>query len=180
MVLSAGTIGCCGVFICRPPPAAPCDIETLLVEETVLREGWEESGPPRSAEATVRFGIEKIGTGFSTPRDGVAIQGVYRAEDASAAASGYQDFMSFFSLREDETEWFLPSELTYGGLGADRSRLGCSTHRTNGVERCQFIAQYGVYLVRFHTYMSPDMMTYEDLERILQDIDRRMAKCLGQ
>jgi len=178
VVLSVGTAGCSGVFICRPPSAAPCDIETLLVQETAFPEGWEESGPPRSEEATARFGIEKIGTGFSTPKYGVAIQDVYRAQDAGAAASGYQDFMSFFLLREGETEWFLPSELTYGTPSADQFRLGCSTQRTSGVERCQFIAQYGVYLLRFHTYMSPEMMTYDDLKHILQDIERRMVECL--
>jgi hypothetical protein len=175
VVLSAGVAGCC-VFTCRPLPAAPCEIETLLVQETVLPEGWEESGPPRSADAAARFGIEKIGTGFSTPRHGVAIQAVYRARNTGAAASGYQDFMSYFSLREEETEWFLPSELTYDTT-ADRFRLGCSAERTSGVERCQLIAQYGVYLLRFHIYMSPEMMTYDDLEHILQDIERRMAEC---
>lgn len=180
VVLSVCTAGCRGMFTCKPPPAAPCDIETLLVQETAFPEGWEESGSPRVEEATVRFGIEKIGTGFSTPNQGVAIQDVYRARDTGAAASGYQDFMSFFSLHREETEWFLPSELTYNSLGADRFRLGCSTDRTSGVERCQLIAQYGVYLLRFHTYMSPEMMTFENLELILQDIDRRMSLCLGQ
>jgi hypothetical protein len=34
--------------------------------------------------------------------------------------------------------------------------------------------------VRFQTAMSPDMMTYENLERILQDIDQRMARCLDR
>ena len=179
VALSVGISGCRGIFICKSPSSAPCDIKTLLVQEMVFPKGWEELGPPRAEEAAVRFGIEKIGTGFSTPKHGVAIQDVYRAQDAGAAASGYQDFMSFFSLREEETDWSLPVELTYSNPSADQSRLGCSTQRSSGVERCQFIAQYGVYLLRFHTYMSPEMMTYDDLEHILQDIEGRMTECLN-
>jgi hypothetical protein len=180
MILLGTMTSCCGVFICEPPPVGPCDIETLLVNEALLPKGWKEQGPPRSVEATVRFGVEKLGTSFSTPTRGVAIQDVYRATDARAAVVGYKDFMSFFSLREEETEWVLPVGLVYRSPVADQSRLGCSTNRSSGVERCQFIGQYDVYLVKFHTYMSSDMMTYQDLERILRDIDRRMAECLGR
>ena len=179
-VFLVGTSGCCGVLICRPPPAAPCEIETLLVDESIFPEGWKEQGPPRSKEATASLGVEKIGTGFSTRTRGVAIQDVYRAYDTRAAVTGYKDLMSFFSVREDETEWVLPIELTYRSQVADQFRLGCSTHRPSGVQRCQFIGQYGVYLVKFHTYMSSDLMTYEHLEHILQDIDQRMAECLDK
>ena len=179
-VLLVGISGSCGVPICRPPPAAPCDIEVLLVNEAVLPEGWEQQGLPRSKDAPVSFGVEKIGTVFSTRTRGVVIHHVYRAFDTRAAVAGYKDFMSFFAAREEETEWSLPAELTYHSQVADRFRLGCSTHRPSGVQRCQFIGQYDVYLVRFHTYMSSDLMTYADFERILQGIDQRMAECLDK
>jgi hypothetical protein len=91
---------------------------------------------------------------------------------------GYDDFMSFFSVREGETEWTLPADTSYSGQVADQFRLGCSTDIASSVESCQFVGQYDVYLVRLHTHMSVDMMTYEDLERILGEIDRRMANCL--
>jgi hypothetical protein len=179
-VILLGTMtGCCGVIICQPPPAAPCDIGTLVIDEVIFPEGWEQQGSPRTRAAPARFGIERLGTTFSTPTSGVAVYGVYRAIDLRTAAAGYKDFMSYFSLDEGETEWSLPVDLAYRSPVADQSRLGCSTNRTSDVERCQFIGQYGVYLVRFHTYVSPDMMTYKDLELILQDIDRRMTECLN-
>ena len=86
--------------------------------------------------------------------------------------------MSDFSVREGETEWTLPRELEFQSQGANQFRLGCSTHRASDTQRCLFVGQYGVYLVRFHTYMSSDMMSYEDLEHILEDIDQRIANCL--
>jgi len=180
VALLLGTPGCCGVITCVPPPAAPCPIETLLVNEAVFPEGWEQQGVPDSRGAPASFGVERIGIDFSTPTRGVAVQHVYRAFNTRAAAAGYRDFMSDFSVREEETEWTLPTELTYRSQVADQFRLGCSTHCPSGVQRCQFIGQYGPYVVVFHTYMSSDMMTYGDFERILQDIDRRMAQCLGR
>lgn len=180
VALFIGTSGCCGVLLCVPPPAAPCAIETLLVSETVFPERWEQQGLPDSRGAPASFGVERIGIGFSTSTRGGAVQAVYRAFDTRTAAAGYHDFMSYFSVRERETEWTLPAELTYHSQIADQFRLGCSTHSASGVQRCQFIGQYNVYLVVFHTYMSSDLMTYEDFEHILQDIDRRMAECLDR
>ena len=174
-----GTSACCGVLFCVPPPGAPCEIETLLVDESVFPRGWEQQGLPSSEQATISFGVEKRGTGFSTRTRGVAVQDVYRAFNARAAATGYRDFRSLFSVRKEETEWTLPAELTYRSQVADQYRLACSTHRPSGVERCQFVGQYRMYLVSFHTYMSTQMMTYDDFEHILQDIDQRMAKCLN-
>lgn len=109
----------------------------------------------------------------------MAIQDVYRAIDARAAAAGYNDFMSYFSLDEGETEWILPEGFACKSPVADQFRLGCSSYHPGDVERCQFNGQFGVYLVRFHTCMSLDMMTYNDLEFILQDMDQRMTECLN-
>ena len=66
-ILLGPMTGCCGVFVCEDPPAAPCDIETLVINEATFPEGWEQPGPPRARGAPARFGIEKLGTGFSTP-----------------------------------------------------------------------------------------------------------------
>lgn len=178
-VLVVGVVGCCGAIVWKTPPAPPCDIETLIVQEGLFPEGWQRLGEPRAEDAPSLLGVEKIGTAFSTPARGGAIQDVYRTFDTRAAVSGYEKLLSHFSVRSEETEWTLPEALDYHGSTADQFRLGCSTWLPTNVESCQFLGQYGVYLVRFHTLMSPDMMTYEDLEHILQDIDRRMAECLN-
>ena len=177
VALMLGTSGCYGVITCVPPPAAPCEIETLLIDKSVVPKEWKQQGPP--GDPPDRFGVERISILFSTSTHGGGMQDIFRAWDKREASRGYYDFMSHFSVREGETEWEIPPEITYRSQVADQSRLGCSTHLPSGVQHCQFIAQYEVYIVRFHADMS-EVMTYADLERILQDIDRRMAQCLGR
>jgi len=181
--LLSGTTGCnCGYLSIRltPPAPGPCDISALLVDETVFPPGWEQQGPPSSKGAPVSFGVERRGVSFSTRSRGVAVQHVYRGTDARATSEAYSDFMSDFAVREGETEWVLPPGLTFESSLADQFRVGCSTDRGSGVQRCQFIAQYQAYLVRFHTYMSPDLMNFDDLERVLRDVDRRAGECMKE
>ena len=128
----------------------------------VFPDGWLPQGDARARDATVRFGIEKIGNCLVAPGV-VACHDVYRAASAGKARTGYTDFMLDFDYLEEETGWSLPPELRYHSQIADQYRLECTAWRSGGYERCQFIAQYDVYLVEFHTYMSPEMMTYGDL-----------------
>ena len=172
-------VACCGVIACRPPVAGPCNIQTLMVAETVFPDGWRPQDDANARYAPARFGIEKIGNSYLAP-DLVAVQDVYRAASAGKAREGYTDFMFDFVRREEETDWSLPPELQYHSQIADQYRLECTALRSGGGEHCLFIAQYDVFLTEFHTYMSPEMMTYGDLEHVLQDIDRRMAQCLGR
>jgi len=174
-----GLVICCCVIICRPPAAGPCDIHTLMVTEAAFPDGWQAQGDASARVAPVRFGIERIGNCLGAP-GALACHDVYRAASAGKARKGYPDFMLDFDYREEETGWSLPPELRYHSQIADQYRLECTAWRGGGYERCRFIAQYDVYLVEFHTYMSPEMMTYGDLEHVLQDIDRRMAACLGR
>jgi len=108
----------------------------------------------------------------------LAIQHIYRAADASTAAAGYEDFQSDFTVRDDQSDWIVPEGISYNSPVADQFRVACAVRYPSPEERCRFIGQYDVYVVKFHTHMSPELMTYQDLERILLDIDRRMAECL--
>jgi hypothetical protein len=166
------------VITCTSPPAASCPIETLLVDKSVVPVEWEQQGPP--GDPPDRFGIERIDILFSTPTYGGGVQDIFRAWDKHEASRGYRDFVrASFSTRDNETEWKIPPEITYRSQVADQSRLGCSTHLPSGTQRCQFIAHYEVYIVRFDADMS-EVMTYADFECVLQDIDRRMAECLDR
>lgn len=175
MLLLVSTPGCCGAIVVAPPPAAPCKIETLLVSTTVFPEGWEQIG---SGVPSAAFGIERLGITFSTRIHGVAAYDVYRAVDTRTATVGYRDFMSYFSSNQRNTEWGVPSELADYSSVAEQFRIGCSIAYPGGVEHCQFVGRYNVYVVIFHAYMSSEQMTYQDFERILKDIDSRMTKCL--
>jgi hypothetical protein len=158
------------------PPPAPCPIESLLVDESVVPDEWYFS---MYGDPSTRFGVEFEKVCFSSQYGG-GIQDVYRGRTEREAQRGYQDLAgSWFSHQAELTEWILPSEFGYHSPIADQMQLGCATDIYREIQRCQFIAQYGVYVVRLHADMS-EVMTYSDFEVVLRDIDRRMAACLAQ
>ncbi len=160
------------------PP--PCPVENLMINKSLFPEDWDQQGPPRERAAPVRWGIDKLGVTFISQKNGVALQDVHRGRDVNETENGYFDNVtSWFHSGKEETEWYIPSDFNYESPVANRYRFGCHTHTPSGVQSCQLVGQYGVYLTRFRTHMSP-IMTYEDLEHILQTIDNKMAKCLGR
>ena len=167
----------CGVTISNAtPPPAPCPIESLLVDESVVPDEWYFS---MYGDPTSRFGVEFEKVHFNSQYGG-GTQNVYREWTEREAQRGYRSLVkSWFSPQGELTEWVLPSELSYHGLIADQMQLGCATDIFAKTQRCQFIAQYGVYVVWFQASMS-EVMTYSDFEVVLRDIDRRMAECLAQ
>ncbi len=169
----------CGI-VTEPAVPPPCPIETLMIDVSLFPKDWLQQGPPREKAATVQWGVEKLGVTFISMVHGVALQDVHRGRNVKISEVGYaEEFTSWFHSREDETEWYIPADFNYESLVADRYRFGCQTQKPSGVENCQLVGQYGVYIMRFHTFMSP-IMTYDHLAHILQTIDNKMATCLGR
>lgn len=167
----------CGINT-NPISSPPCSMETLMIDGDVFPEGWYGSGTPRERSAPVSWGVEKLGVSFGSQKDGTAIQDVYRGKTIAETRTEYFKLLSFwFDNREDATKWYTPLEFNYESDIAHQFSFGCRTYEPSGVESCQAVGQYGVYLTRFHTFMSP-IMTYSDLEHILQTIDNKMAQCL--
>jgi hypothetical protein len=155
-----------------------CPTENLMIDKSLFPDGWSQAGPPTLRGAPVRWGVDRLGVSFIAQENGVANQFVHVGENLNHAEEGYFDLVtSWFDTPEDATDWYIPSKFNYNSPIVTHYRFGCRTYRPSGVESCQLVAQYGVYLVRFHTFMS-SIMTYDDLERILQAIDDKMAKCL--
>lgn len=170
----------CSIREREPIIPPPCPIEDLIVDISSFPAGWTQNSPPRERNAPIRWGVDKRGVSFSTQEYGGAIQDVYRGRNLDDAGKGYFNLSeSWFRLREAEGDWYIPSEFSYESIIADHYRFGCSIHKPSGFQTCQMAAQYGVYVTRFYTGMSP-LMTYSDLERILQAIDNKMGQCLGK
>jgi hypothetical protein len=160
------------------PP--PCPTENLMLDKALFPEGWSQHGPPSLRNAPIRWGVDRLGVSFGTQENGVANQVVHVGRNLNQAEEGYFDLVtSWFDTSEDATDWYIPSKFSYKNTVANRYRFGCRTYRLTGFESCQLVGQYGIYLVQFHTAMSP-IMTYDDLARILRAIDDKMAKCLGK
>jgi hypothetical protein len=162
------------------PIESRCPIEDLMIDKSLFQEEWYQEGPPEQKTALIRFGIKKLSAGFISQRHGVARHDVYEGENFEETERQYfEEVDSWFSPREGWTEWYIPRGLNYESSIADQYRVGCYTHKTSGVETCKMMAQYDVYLTRFHSDMS-SIMTYYDLYRILQTIDNKMAECLAE
>jgi hypothetical protein len=168
---------CCVAFT-GPPPPAPCEIESLLIDDTLLPEGWVEDGPPSPEGAPHSFGVERIGTSYYSFNRGGARHSVYRAFNARQAAAGYRDFQSDFKMLGSGVEWSPLTEVGYESAVADQCHLACTRNILSGWEDCMLVAQYDVYVVELSVDIVEGGMTRADLEAVLADIDRRMAACL--
>jgi hypothetical protein len=159
-----------------PVPTPSFPMEDLLLDTTAFPEGWYlPTGQPFDPRAG--FGIRTALT-FSPPgRGGIALHEASVARNPEEAAEGYEEWGQFwFSNREGYCTWSSPTELQYESPVADHFRLGCCIpQQEGGVQTCQAVGQYGRYLIRFHTHMNPESMTFADLGRILIAIDERMA-----
>ncbi len=159
-----------------PTPAFP--IEKLLLDESAFPEGWGQQGTP-SYKNAYTLGVERTGVTFINRV--VAVHEVYRFSSAERAISKYPGSNDswWFSPREGWGPWSVPAELPYQSPVADQFRFACYTEQQTGRQACQAVGQYEQYLVRFHTFMWPETMTFADLQRILVAIDERMAFYLG-
>lgn len=171
----------CGIST-DPAVPPPCPMENLMIDLSLFPDDWYQQGPPWEKAATVSWGVEKLGVTFVSSVNGVAQQDVHRGRNVQKAKEGYPELASsWFHIREDETDWYTPTEFDYKSLVANQYRFGCQTHQSSSgeIETCQLVAQHEVYIMRFHTLMSP-IMTYNDLGHILQDIDNKTAQCLAE
>jgi hypothetical protein len=158
-------------------------METLLIDDSLVPEKFDyvSSGDPAH-----RFGVEFQRISFSNPhRAGQVVQTVYRDWTEREASRGYDDLAeTYFSpdaaffCNDVETKWETPSEFASFSPGADQWQLGCLVGCSTGENTCQFIAQYGVYVVWSYADLSA-AMTSSDYEQIVQDIDRRMTECIN-
>jgi hypothetical protein len=176
-------LGGCGdwhiMFSTPDVPPSSCPIQELMLDTSVLPgDDWQEIGSRSEKAASVRMGIEKIGTSFSTPIDG-AFQEAYRFESERQANSAYKDSVeSWFTPAEHETNWAVPQELVGLEVNADQYHVGCNDLKNDGFEQCQFVAIYGPYVIRFFAGMRG--LSYESFIDIVKEVDSRATSCLGK
>lgn len=172
--------GCEGGYITFSTPyfpPAPCPIQKLLIDvNTFPGSDWEETGSRSERAAPERMGIERIGTSFSMTNGGV-VQEVYRFEDKRGARRAYKDKNApWFTPSDYETEWAMPHGMGNFAVNAEQYRVGCNDHKSGGFEQCQYVAQYGSYVIRFFAHMRT--LTYKDFINLVKEIDHRATGCL--
>lgn len=188
LLLLIPVVGRCGgwYLTALTPPPPPCPMKALLLDESAIPE--QLNSVSYSDEPADRFGVQFRAISFSSSQDyylGKIDQTVYREWTEREAQRGYEDLVDYFDphahffCRDKKTQWEIPQELTYRSELADQFQLGCTVDCSTNPQRCQYIAQYGVYVVWYHARLS-EVITYTEFERILQDIDARMAECLDR
>lgn len=162
------------------PPSRDCTITELVVDETIFPRGATADRliSPLPGGPIPRTAFESAGRSFHYPR-GIAVHNVYRYKSAGRAA---QEFSSRRELEFQEGKysgpWKEPGELTYKSPIADQFYVACGID--HGDNTCIAIAQYEEYFTLLHADMPPEIMTFQDLERVLRTVDERMAQCLGK
>lgn len=175
------------VMGCRPQPSPATsevldpELERLLVDVSLFPSKWYVDIPPfpyywlEGAETSAAIQLRLQGS------NALATHRLFRYRDAAKAMAEYHRQMpgEFYSA-DRLTPWEPPEALPYQSSVADQFRFGCaiigrSQSDPDRFTTCKAMAQYGKYLSIFATWISPDGMQLEDLERILKAIDERMA-----
>jgi hypothetical protein len=164
------------------PSPTPVKLESLLVELSSFPSDWEVYF---SVRADPYVAVDNIYVSFrATDGSDLAHHAVYLYPDESSARQAWWSESRGFSSGR-LTPWETPAELPYQSPVADQFRFFCADidggpFGVSGVYTlCLAIARYGRYLSDFSTFLSPEHMTWTDIERILQEIDRRMAERLA-
>ncbi len=175
---------------CQPQPSSATpkaldpELERLLVDISLFPAAWYLDIPPfpwywlEGAEASAAIQFRLQGS------NALATHRLFRYRETAKATTEYHRQMpkEFYSA-DRLTPWEPPEALLYQSSVADQFQFGCavigrSQSAPDHFTMCKTVGQYGKYLSIFSTWVAPEGMALEDLERILRTIDERMAQHL--
>jgi len=180
-LLLAAVLGSGG---CQGGTARPAvDPAQLLLDVSAYPVGWElcESGKYLAGKASPNLteGAEEVAFEAFCTADPEARSGerIYRFRSAGRAASKYGEFR-WRQFPDFPGGWWTPEGLAYVSDVADQWYFGCTDQWFEGETVCGLAAQYDEYFVFFSATTIVDgqeVLSVEDLARMLQGIDRKMA-----
>jgi hypothetical protein len=172
-------VSSCAVMYLRPKTREePVCIENLVVDVSVLPEGWALGFGPTHPPQGKRLKDELEGVFVQFDRGSaapVALHMVLKYRNDLQAAVSFCTTDEFEERDSTLGSWAEPNEWLYRSTVADRFRFACAeTEIWQRAVICTAVAQYDEYVSVFRTPVSPYYMTLGDLERILEAIDERM------
>lgn len=190
------TLGCAGLlFAClvltffsvaiygrQKTRAQPVDMYDLMVDVSTFPQGWYiGSGPSHPPQGKhLRGETESLFLQF-IGLCGRAMHVVCRYHNDLQATVSFHVENEFPKREAVLTPWAIPHGWSYESQVADRFKFACTELAIlSRFEDCTAVAQYDEYISVFSAHMSPEYMTLEDLESILQAIDQRMALYLAE
>lgn len=169
---------------CLPWEGAPdrdVSLERLLLDVSSFPVGWkyDPSGPDAPAGSPFNDnrpnGALEV---FFYGHNSNAVQEVDRFACTRGAYREYSEGKARYPQPSVPADgWSAANELPYQSPVADQFYLTCGYERANTM--CRALWQYQEYYVLFSLRLQPDLMSYADLERILQAVDDRLAQYLA-
>lgn len=179
LLIIVSSLGVLLVVSCCPisENTRQCPIEDLLINRLDLPgDQWEEVGSRSYRDAPSKLGDERIGTGFSTPHDGISEENVYRFKGESDAINGYRELADLWRRLEPEgTVWSqfdLPSTLT---ITANEYRIECSVSSQQSLRTCWYIARYSTTVIEFRSAMI--IVKDDDFFRVINLLEQMVVDC---
>lgn len=151
-------------------------LEDLFLDESELPMGWsrQEEFSEACVAAPLDSGCKSVDDLMTLfhHESGHAYETIYVYETAELAASDFaRMFDMVYSGNKYSTPWIIPNELPYRSTVANQSYFACNTH--SGEPRCRFLSQYHEFIVEFYT--KTGNMPFEELEQVLEPIDKKIA-----
>jgi len=167
-------------FACQMPylQEVTCPLDNLLIESADLPgDQWEEIGSRSYRDAPVRLGTDRIGTSFSTPTNGIVVEGVYSFCSVEETQDGYDELAGeyWFELEPEGTTWTnldIPDDVS---LNAIEYRLECSVRPNQTKRSCWYISRYENVVIGLKADML--IITNVDLFNIIELIDQKVGAC---
>lgn len=167
---------------CRSGERAPerdFTTESLLMDERMFPPGWESGRVIPTADSHGAF--EHPSIDIYGPR-GVAVHEIYRYELVDAARREYKRQLDvLFPDTPLYDEWRSREDLCASLTFPDETYVACANRGRpleEKVTNCRILARYHEYVIRFSTQVIPPHLTFEDLVRILKDIDDKFASAM--
>ena len=173
LLMACGSVG--ALRPATPTPQVPLD--ELLIDNTAYPR-WNQPRPD-----------ERGGASDAILNDNNDLENIYRSFNYRGISSSYSIWRyrseedaeeQYRSLRnnyygEEEHDQFQPEEIIYTSTVTSNTITFCNEMWDTTAVFCYTIGQYGVYVSKFATDVDHEYMTYEDLERILAEIDHTIS-----
>jgi hypothetical protein len=155
----------------------PVELQDLLIDSSVLPQGWQLVRGPVPVTEKLKYGSEEnLSAVFKGPKPVGAVEHeIYRYTNPLKA-------MFYFGISADIS----PNGLKYRSPLAGQFEIECSDLEIDTpldpsikkITNCTARARYEEYISVLQVGVGPGMLSSTDVERILQAIDARMAKYL--
>ena len=150
---------------------ADVDLSILLVTMDNMPPGWSTIGPATPGIESYR-GKDSTGIVFTRYGDEGEIgfaQWIYRFPSERRAQVDYSGAVETYVLRG-----YMPSATVQEESYGDESKFACYQYPNLPYPVCAWVVRYGQVVTDVHIDLVPGVMDLAELERLMQQIDRRM------